>query len=438
MNKLLDKIIKREAKIAVIGLGYVGLPLCKIIVKSGYSVVGVDLDENKIESLISNKSYMKHFSSDDVKSMMDNGFLPTSSFNHLEDADIILICVPTPLSINREPDLSYVESSGKNILKHLQKNQLIILESSTYPGTTDDILKTILESNGFEVNKDFYLAYSPEREDPGNKNFGTDSIPKVVGASSDIALELAVGFYSNILKKVIPVSSARTAEAVKITENVFRSVNIALVNELKIVFDKMDIDIWEVIDAASTKPFGFMPFYPGPGLGGHCIPIDPFYLSFKAKEYGVTTQFIELSGEINRAMPDYVCNKVTYALNKFCKKSVNDSKILILGLSYKPDIDDMRESPATEIANILNNLGAKLSHHDNFINEVPDVSSFGALAGSKSIQISKDNLENMDLVLICTNHKNVDYDLIAKYSKVTVDCRNAMNGYDVVGALVKA
>ena len=349
--KLLEKIQNQEAVVSIIGLGYVGLPLAIAFLEKGYQVIGLDIDKNKIETLREGNSYLNHISKDlFAKFLSSKAFTPSDNFKELKKADAIIICVPTPLNKFREPNLKPVMDSVKFIKDNLKKGQLVILESSTYPGTTDDLILNELEFSGLKANKDFYLAYSPEREDPGNKQFSTSTIPKIIGADTPKSRMLAKKLYENIITEVITVSSSRTAEATKLTENIFRSVNIALVNELKLIYDVMGIDIWEVIDAASTKPFGYMPFYPGPGLGGHCIPIDPFYLTYKAREYDVPTKFIELAGEINTSMPHFVLKKIIDSLNLFSNKSISQSKILIVGMAYKNNIDDIRESPSLALS----------------------------------------------------------------------------------------
>jgi UDP-N-acetyl-D-glucosamine dehydrogenase len=421
---LLDKIKKKEAKIGVIGLGYVGLPLVIEFCKSGFSLTGLDIDEKKIEALSQGKSFIKHIPDEKIQALNQDGkFEASKDFTLVEKLDCILICVPTPLNKNREPDMSYIVSTAKQISPHIKKGQLIILESTTYPGTTQDVLAPELESgSGLKVNSDFFVAYSPEREDPNNKDFTTASIPKVIGSDHPTGLEISEALYSCIINKTVPVSSTRVAEATKLLENIFRSVNIALVNELKMVFDKMGIDIWEVIEASSTKPFGFMPFYPGPGLGGHCIPIDPFYLTWKAREYNVSTRFIELAGEVNISMPEYVLQKTFGALNQ-SGKSVKNSKILLLGLAYKKNVDDHRESVTFKIMHLLSENGATVDYNDPYIPEIMSVREYKQFVGRKSVPL--ENLNQYDLAIILTDHSSYNYEAIVEQSKIVVDTRNA-------------
>jgi UDP-N-acetyl-D-glucosamine dehydrogenase len=421
---LLDKIKKKEAKIGVIGLGYVGLPLVIEFCKSGFSLTGLDIDEKKIEALSQGKSFIKHIPDEKIQALNQDGkFEASKDFTLVEKLDCILICVPTPLNKNREPDMSYIVSTAKQISPHIKKGQLIILESTTYPGTTQDVLAPELESgSGLKVNSDFFVAYSPEREDPNNKDFTTASIPKVIGSDHPTGLEISEALYSCIINKTVPVSSTRVAEATKLLENIFRSVNIALVNELKMVFDKMGIDIWEVIEASSTKPFGFMPFYPGPGLGGHCIPIDPFYLTWKAREYNVSTRFIELAGEVNISMPEYVLQKTFGALNQ-SEKSVKNSKILLLGLAYKKNVDDHRESVTFKIMHLLSENGATVDYNDPYIPEIMSVREYKKFVGKKSVPLK--SMNQYDLAIILTDHSSYNYEAIVEQSKIVVDTRNA-------------
>jgi UDP-N-acetyl-D-glucosamine dehydrogenase len=421
---LLEKIQKKEAKVGVVGLGYVGLPLVIEFCKAGFSVTGFDIDENKIQALSNGKSYIKHIPDEKIQSLNEVGeFKASTNFALVENQDCILICVPTPLNKNREPDMSFIVSTAKQISPHIKKDQLIILESTTYPGTTQDVLLPELESgSGLQGNSDFFVAYSPEREDPNNKDFTTASIPKVIGSDHPTGLEISEALYSCIINTTVPVSSTQVAEATKLMENIFRSVNIALVNELKMVFDKMEIDIWEVIEASSTKPFGFMPFYPGPGLGGHCIPIDPFYLTWKAREYNVSTRFIELAGEVNISMPDYVMQKTFLALNQI-GKSVKNSKILLLGLAYKKNVDDHRESVTFKIMDLLSENGASVDYNDPYIPEIMPVREYKQFVGKKSVPL--ENLDQYDLAIILTDHSSYDYEAIVERSKIVVDTRNA-------------
>ena len=421
---LLEKIQKKEAKVGVIGLGYVGLPLVIEFCKSGFSVTGLDIDEKKIEALSKGKSFIKHIPDEKVQTLNEVGsFKASADFEQVKSLDCILICVPTPLTKNREPDMSYIVSTAKQIAPHMKKGQLIVLESTTYPGTTQDVLLPELESgSGLKGNEDFFVAYSPEREDPNNKDYTTASIPKVIGSDHPTGLEISEALYSCIINTTVPVSSTKVAEATKLMENIFRSVNIALVNELKMVFDKMGIDIWEVIEASSTKPFGFMPFYPGPGLGGHCIPIDPFYLTWKAREYNVSTRFIELAGEVNISMPDYVMQKTFLALNQI-GKSVKNSKILLLGLAYKKNVDDHRESVTFKIMDLLSKNGASVDYNDPYISEIMPVREYKQFIGKKSVPLK--NINQYDLTVILTDHSAYDFEAIVKKSNIVVDTRNS-------------
>lgn len=423
---LKNRFINKTARIGVVGLGYVGLPLVRAFAARGFSVTGFDVDPEKIKKLKAGQSYIRHLDGAFFKDLVDKGrFLPTADFSLFKDVDACLICVPTPLNKYREPDLKYVESTGQSLAPYLRSNQLIILESTTYPGTTEELLKPILERGGLRAGHDFYLGFSPEREDPGNPHFETATIPKVVGADDPVSQVLSTTLYAQIIDKVVPVSSAATAEAVKLTENIFRSVNIALVNELKVIFAPMGIDVWEVIDAAKTKPFGFMPFYPGPGLGGHCIPIDPFYLTWKAREFGLHTRFIELAGEINTAMPEYVMRQLTEALDRQQARGLNGAKILMLGLAYKKNVDDMRESPSLRLIELLERRGAKVDYHDPFVPEVPVNRDHPEFAGMKSVPLTEKTLGEADVVLIVTDHDAVDYDFVVRHARLVVDSRNA-------------
>ena len=421
-NSLIKKIKSKKATIGIIGLGYVGLPLVIEFCKQGFNVVGFDVDKNKTDNLKKGRSYIKHIDSKKIKSCL-NAFFPTTNFAKLKNVDCIIICVPTPLNKYREPDMHFVFDTTETIAKYLQKGQLITLESTTYPGTTDEDMRAILEKTdlNLKAGKDFYLAYSPEREDPNNKDFSTSTIPKVVGGYTKNCLKVANTLYSLIVEKTVPVSSTKIAESTKLLENIYRAVNIALVNELKLLFDKMDIDVWEVIDAAKTKPFGFCAFYPGPGLGGHCIPIDPFYLTWKAREFDFSTRFIGLAGEINTQMPYYVVQKTIEALNNI-DKTIKGSKILILGLAYKKDIDDVRESPSFKIMEILKDKGASIDYNDPYVpiskghRKYPDE--------IKSVELTASNLKKYDCVLIATNHSIYDEEFILKNANLIVDTRN--------------
>jgi UDP-N-acetyl-D-glucosamine dehydrogenase len=425
--RLHDKISAKIANIGVIGLGYVGLPLVMEFCRAGFAVTGFDIDRRKVEMLREGKSYIRHI---DLATLTDEElarFNPTADFSGLGDMDCILICVPTPLNRNREPNMSYVFDTARIIARFLRKEQLIILESTTYPGTTDQDMRSILEEGGLTAGVDFHLAFSPEREDPNNKDFTLRTVPKVVGGYTDNCLRAARALYGAIVDTTVPVSSTRVAEAAKLLENIYRSVNIALVNELKMLFDRMDIDVWEVIEAAKTKPFGFQAFYPGPGLGGHCIPIDPFYLTWKAREYGFRTRFIELAGEINTAMPDYVVAKVIKALNE-AGKALKGARILLLGLAYKANVDDDRESPSYRLIEKLEKMGGVVDYHDPYVPEIRSTREFAELAGRKSARISCD----YDLILIATPHdeyRTIDFNALGV---PVVDTRNVVkekNGF---------
>lgn len=431
-DDLLQKIDNKTAVIGVIGLGYVGLPLLNCFVEKDFHSIGFDVDENKITSLFDGKSYIKHIPSSRIQNVVSSGkFHATSDYSDLEKCDAVLMAVPTPLSKNREPDMSYVVATCEEVSKNMRPGQLIVLESTTYPGTTDELMVPILERSGLKVNKDFYVAFSPEREDPNNLDYTTETIPKVVGATSPEGLEVAEKLYQQVVVQTVPVSSTRAAEATKLMENIFRSVNIALVNELKVTFMRMGIDIWEVVEAAKTKPFGYMPFYPGPGLGGHCIPIDPFYLTWKAREYGVATRFIELAGEINTSMPEFVVGRTMEVLNEE-GKPLRGSKILILGLAYKANVDDDRESPSYRLMELLEHKGAKVFYNDPYVPVIRPSREFPHYAGRESSDISND----YDLILIATAH---DEYKTFDFSKITVpilDTRNVVreNGVRVFKA----
>ena len=407
-------------KIAVIGLGYVGLPLSLQFARNGVAVVGLDIDADKIALLRRGLSDIRHIQSADIAEMVDKGLLdPTTDFSRVADVEAAIICVPTPLNKYREPDLSYVLETGKSIAPHLRKGVLVVLESTTYPGTTERELRDVLEAgSGLEAGKDFHLAFSPEREDPGNPDSKVATIPKVVGGLTSACLDAAVALYGTAVEKIVPVSSCAAAEATKLTENIFRSVNIALVNELKMIYEKMGIDIWEIIAAAKTKPFGFMAFYPGPGLGGHCIPIDPFYLTWKAREFGMHTRFIELAGEVNASMPDYVISKVVEALNRK-GKAVRGSKLLLLGLAYKADVDDIRESPSLVLIERLEALGAKVDFNDPYVPVIPVTREHGALLGRESRPLSGD----YDCLVVATAHSDYKGADIAALGIPVVDSR---------------
>ncbi len=437
-SALRQAILAHKARVGVIGLGYVGLPLGCLLAEKGFPTTGFDIDTPKVTALNSGRSYIKHIPNKRIAAIRKAGtFEATDDFNGLRQMDVIIICVPTPLTKYREPDLQFIVKTGQEIAPKLRKGQLVVLESSSYPGTTREELKPILEATGLKSGTDFWLAYSPEREDPGNANFGTNDIPKVVGGDGKVALDLAIALYDQVVVKTVPVSSPETAETVKLTENIFRAVNIALVNELKVICAAMGVDVWEVIDAAKTKPFGFMPFYPGPGLGGHCIPIDPFYLTWKAREFGINTRFIELAGEINTAMPRYVVARLAEELSQQRSKALKGANILMLGLAYKKNVDDMRESPALILIELLEKAGAKVSYHDPFIPAVKPSREHGALTGRKSVPLTAKSLSTVDAVLIVTDHDDVDYSMVAKHGRLVLDTRNAMNRAGLAGTHIR-
>jgi UDP-N-acetyl-D-glucosamine dehydrogenase len=429
-----------EALVGVIGLGYVGLPLALTACAAGYRVVGFDVDATKVTRLNKGESYIKHIASAEIGGNVDAGkFRATSQFAELASVDAILICVPTPLSRQREPELRYVVETSRAIAAHMRRRQLVVLESTTYPGTTVEVVKPILEGGGLVCGRDFYLAFSPEREDPGNRDYPTRSIPKVIGGESEDSLRLAVALYGRLFSRLVPVSSSQTAEAVKLTENIFRAVNIALVNELKVVYDAMGIDVWEVIEAAKTKPFGYMPFYPGPGLGGHCIPIDPFYLTWKAREFDITTRFIELAGQINSAMPRWVIERLALALDRSTGRGLQGARILLIGLAYKKNVDDLRESPSLKLIELIERRGGSVDYYDPFIPVVPVTREHADLAGRRSIGWDAARVSGYDAVLIATDHDGVDYAGLARHARIVVDTRNACARHGVSGAnIVKA
>ena len=422
---LVENFRTHRAAIGIIGLGYVGLPLACAVAKRGFPVVGFDIDPIKVDLINDGKSYISYLDADDIAELRWTSRLAaTSDFSRLADVDAIVMCVPTPLTRQREPDLTFVTRTAESIAPHLRRGQLVVLESTTYPGTTSQVLRPILEHGGLRSGRDFFVAYSPEREDPGNADFSTAVIPKVVGGDGPEALRLACAFYDEVVTRTVPVSSLEVAEAVKLTENIFRSVNIALVNELKTVFDAMSIDVWEVIDAAKTKPFGYMPFYPGPGLGGHCVPIDPFYLTWKAREYGVTTRFIELAGEVNTAMPQRVVDRAIEALNEHAARAPKGADILVLGIAYKKNVDDTRESPAFRIMELLEKRGANVSFHDPMVAEIPRTREHANFAGRRSVSLAEETVSKFDAVIICTDHDDVDYRNLAAWSRLIIDTRN--------------
>ena len=425
----LERIKNRDVTVGIVGLGYVGLPLGLVFAEGGVKVIGFDIDPNKINALAKGTSYIKHIKNERLKKAIDQKlFSSTSDYSQIAQCDAVILCVPTPLNHHLEPDLCYIIESCKSIAPYLQPHTLVSLESTTWPGTTEEVVLPLLqELSPLKINKDLYLCFSPEREDPGNKDYNTRNIPKLVGGINPSSLEFAVALYSLAIDKVIPLSSTQVAELAKLFENIFRSVNIALVNEMKVICASMKIDVWEMIRAASTKPFGFMAFWPGPGLGGHCIPIDPFYLTWKAKEFGITTRFIELAGEINRSMPHYVVSKVQDCLNGF-SKSLKGSKILVMGLAYKSDVDDMRESPSLEIIRLLEDKGAKVSYHDPFVAEIGPTREYSQLAGMQSAPLSKD----YDCFVIATRHSCFSAEEILKYNVPVIDTRNFLPKTELV------
>ncbi len=437
LQPLLDKIASKTYTVGIIGLGYVGLPLMWTFHKNGMPVIGYDIDPSKVGHLKAGRSYIKHLGDEMMQVLSKSDRCDaTTDFSRLVESDAILLCVPTPLNAWREPDMSYVVETTKTVAQHLRAGQLVILESTTWPGTTEELMIPILEEAcGLKAGVDFYVAYSPEREDPGNPNFNTERIPKVVGGHGEDALTLALALYNTAIVQTVPVRDCKTSEAVKLTENIFRSVNIALVNELKVVFHAMGIDVHEVLEAASTKPFGFMKFTPGPGLGGHCIPIDPFYLTWKAREYGLNTRFIELAGEVNTAMPKYVVDQVILALNGI-RKSLNGSRILLMGLAYKPDVDDMRESPTYVIMHLLEEMGAEVEYYDPHIPVIPPTREHAHYTGKKSVAWDELVVRGFDAAVVVTDHRGVDYDALRSWVPVVVDSRNVYKG-DVEG-IIKA
>ncbi len=426
MNYKLEEAIRnRSAKIGVIGLGYVGLPLIRAFISGGFRTMGFDVDQAKVDKLRSGQSYIKHISSQWIAKHVSDGFFePTADMRRLAEADALLICVPTPLNETRDPDLTYIENTARQIAKALRPGQLIVLESTTYPGTTRELVLPILAAGGLKAGKDFFLAFSPEREDPGNPKYSAESIPKVVGGIDAESGRLAALLYANAVVKVVSVSNCEIAEAAKIIENTYRSVNIAMVNELKMLFDRIGIDVWEVIEAAKTKPFGFQAFYPGPGLGGHCIPIDPFYLTWLARRHGLVTRFIELAGEINTFMPRYVVNRLQEALNNK-GKPLQGSKICVLGVAYKKDVDDPRESPSFELMELLLAGGAIITYNDPHVPVLPKMRHYRHLPAMTSTPLTPEFLAGLDCVLIATDHSAYDYDLIARHAPLIIDTRNA-------------
>ena len=426
------RVAGKEARVGIIGLGYVGLPLAAATAGAGFATLGFDIDPTKITELEAGRSYISAVSGEEIaRHHADGMFRATDDFTQLRDVDIIIICVPTPLTRHREPDTTYIERTAHCIAETLRPGQVVVLESTTYPGTTAGLLKPILETGGLRSGRDFFLGYSPEREDPGNPSFGTRTIPKIVSGDGESARDIVAMFYAMVVEKVVTVSAPEVAEAAKLTENIFRSVNIALVNELKVIYSEMGIDIWEVIEAAKTKPFGYMPFYPGPGLGGHCIPIDPFYLTWIARAHEVPTRFIELAGEINVAMPRYVVDSLARALDERFRKGLHGARILILGAAYKKNVSDMRESPSLRLIELLEERGAEVAFHDPHVDAIPMTREHGRLAGRRSLTLTEQALRGFDAVLIATDHDAVDYELVSRAAALVVDSRNAMAARDL-------
>ncbi len=424
---IINKLANKEAIIGIVGLGYVGLPLGLGFVANKYKVLGLDVDENKVGLINQGVSYIEHIDGTTISKAVSSGLLSASvDFSDAASCDALILCVPTPLNRHHEPDLSYVVNTIDSLLPYLKKGQALSLESTTYPGTTEEILRPKIEAQGFTIGEDFFLLYSPEREDPGNMQFSAVNIPKVMGGVTLACQDVGIALYSAVVEEVVPVSSTKVAEFSKLLENIYRSVNIGLVNELKVAADRMGIDIWEVIEAAKTKPFGFKAFYPGPGLGGHCIPIDPFYLTWKAKEYGVHTRFIELAGEINESMPSHVVRKIGVALNSKAK-SVNGSKVLLLGLAYKEDVDDMRESPTFHLMDGLRELGAQVDFYDPHIPVIPPTREHAKWTGCKSVEWSAEVVSSYDCVVIATNHSRYDLKELVEFADLIVDTRNALS-----------
>ena len=420
---LLEKIRQREARVGVVGLGYVGLPLGIAFAEAGFPVTGLDIDARKVAGVQKGESYIKHIPSEPIQRLRASGKLDASTdFGRVASLDCLIICVPTPLTASREPDMSFIIKTGESLAPHVRKDQLFVLESTTYPGTTDEVLRPLLERGGLKAGVDFHLAFSPEREDPGNARFNTKTIPKIVGGHTPRCLEVAQALYAGALAQTVSVSSTQVAELSKLLENIFRSVNIALVNELKMLCDRMEIDVWEVIQAASTKPFGFMPFFPGPGLGGHCIPIDPFYLTWKARQFEFQTKFIELAGDINTQMPHYVVQRTMDALNER-KKSVNGSRLLVLGAAYKKDVDDMRESPSLRVISLLQERGARVEYHDPYVPRIEP--GHGVTQAMSSVPLEMAGLAAYDGVLILTDHSAIDYAQVTQHAQLVIDTRNA-------------
>ena len=440
-DKLIEKIGGQSAVVGIVGLGYVGLPLVLGFVDRGFRVIGLDIDEGKVKALQGGESYIEHIPGESIREAVEDGRLePTSDFSEASRADALIMCVPTPLDDHNEPDLSFVVGTIKGLVPHLRVGQIVSLESTTYPGTTEEELRPRIEGTGLTVGEDLFLVYSPEREDPGNPNFSATSIPKVVGGTTANCARVGQALYQAVISQVVPVRSTQIAEFSKLLENIYRAVNIGLVNELKVAADHMGIDIWEVIEAASTKPFGFKAFYPGPGLGGHCIPIDPFYLTWKAREYGVHTRFIELAGEINNSMPQWVVQRTMEALNDRVK-SVKGSRILLMGLAYKEDVDDMRESPAFDLMDQLAELGAEISYYDPHIPEILPTREHARWTGTRSVTWHPETIAAFDCIVIATNHRAFDLEGLLEHADLVIDTRNAIAGGGLTpgkGQVVKA
>jgi len=436
-EQLESRLHERTARIGIIGMGYVGLPLALAAGGAGFPVLGFDIDPAKVALLNAGRSPLEHLGDAAIAALRRRGrFEASDDFARLGEVEVVVVCVPTPLGRHREPDLSFVENTARTVAGHLRPGRLVILESTTYPGTTREIVKPILETSGLRSREDFFLAYSPEREDPGNRDFTTTRIPRLVGGDGEPARDLACAFYGGFVEHVVPVSSPEVAEAAKLTENVFRAVNIALVNELKMVFHRMGIDVFEVIEAAATKPFGYMPFWPGPGLGGHCIPIDPFYLTWRAREFGIATKFVELAGEINRMMPAYVVGRLAEELDRRFARGLNGARILLLGVAYKKNVDDTRESPAFAIWELLRERGAAVAYHDPHVPEIPKIREHADLAGLASIPLTAESLAAFEAVLIITDHDAVDYRLVRDHARLVIDTRG--RGRDLGGGFLPA
>lgn len=425
---LVQKFNSKTGIIGIVGLGYVGLPLALRFVEEGHKVLGFDIDDGKVQKLLAGESYIEHIPADRIATAVQTLFSATTDFKRIPEVDAIILAVPTPLNKYREPDLSYVLSTTDSIVPYLRKGQVVSLESTTYPGTTEEELKPRVESRGFKVGTDVFLVFSPEREDPGRKDFTTKTIPKVVGGSTKACLDVGLALYGGVIDKVVPVSSTQAAEMTKLLENIHRAVNIGLVNEIKVVCDKMGIDVFEVIDAAATKPFGFVPYYPGPGLGGHCIPIDPFYLTWKAREYGVHTRFIELAGEVNASMPSYVLKKIVMGLNSH-KKSLNGSRVLVLGAAYKENVDDMRESPSLVLMDKLQRHGAEVEYSDPHVPVIPKMREHSYSFHQKHTELTPAVVAGFDAVVLSTAHKAFDYEMIQKHAKILIDTRGKYRGH---------